>query len=138
MAHKTAEQYRLLADLLGEEIPPTKALKMAGWSASQARKGWASVPRDVVAMLSEKKRKELVERGKLDKKYLEQLMIGRLVKNIEDGKDGGAQSTKILGSHREINAWIPDNQTGVIVLNCPQEVDMGEMLAELHKAETQP
>jgi hypothetical protein len=65
------------------------------------------------------------------------LALGRLAENAIKGKDGGAQSAKILGSHREFNAWTPDNQMGVILLNCPKEIleHKDEMLAELEAIE---
>lgn len=131
---KTTAQKEKLAKLLADEVPVTKALEQAGWAPKQASKGWDTVPRDVMAILP-KKAQRLIELGKLGKKDMEHFALGRLVKNVQDGKDGGAQSAKILGSHREINAWTPDNQTGVIVLNCPQEIDMGEMLRELDAAD---
>lgn len=133
---KTREQKEKLAKLLAEEVPVTKALEQAGWAHKQALKGWDKVPRDVIAMLP-KKAQKLIELGKMGKKDMEHFALGRLVKNVQDGRDGGAQSAKILGSHREINAWTPDNQMGAIVLVCPREIleQKDEMLAKLTAAE---
>jgi len=118
---KTREQKEKLAKLLADEVPITKALETAGWSPLQARKGWKAVPRDVFAILP-KKAKALIEKGKIDKKDMEHLLMGRLVENITKGKDGGSQSAKILGSHRDINLWTPEQMQGLIVLQAPQSL----------------
>jgi len=39
----------------------------------------------------------------------------RLAQNAIAGKDGGAQSAKILGSDRRVNMFTPDGQVGVTV-----------------------
>lgn len=118
MEPKTIKQKEKLAKLLADEVPVTKALEIAGWSPTQAAKGWAKVPKDVVKLLP-KKAKALIEKGRMNKRDLEHLVIGRLADNVVKGRDGGAQSAKILGSHREINAWTPDQQLGVIILGTP-------------------
>lgn len=115
---KTPAQHKKLANLLAEEVPIGQALVQAGWSETQAKKGWGAVPDRVIATLP-KKMKRLITKGKMDKRDLEHLAIGRLAENVTSGKDGGAMSAKILGSHREINAWTPDQQLGVIVLQTP-------------------
>jgi hypothetical protein len=48
------------------------------------------------------------------------LVHGRLIRNVTQGTDKGAQSAKILGGSRDLNMWTPDMQMGVIVLNVPQ------------------
>ena len=40
------------------------------------------------------------------------------------GKDGGAQSAKILGSDKELGMWQPDMQAGLVVIGeLPQSYD---------------
>jgi hypothetical protein len=118
---KTPAQKRKLAKLLADEVPVCEALKQAGWSPSQAAKGYAKVPTDVLKMLP-KKAQKLIALGKMDKRDLETLGMGRLAKNIQDGKDGGTQSVKVALSHREINAWVPDQQMGLIILQAPAKI----------------
>jgi hypothetical protein len=115
---KTAAQKRKLAKLLADEGPVTPALEQAGWSHKSSLKGWAKLPSDVLKSLP-KKAQRLIALGKMDKKDLEHMAVGRLAKNVPDGKDGGAQSAKILGSHREINAWTADQQLGLVILQTP-------------------
>ena len=47
----------------------------------------------------------------------EDLIIGRLQENIENGSDKAALSAKIMGSHKALGLWTAENQTGVVVLN---------------------
>jgi len=118
---KTPDQHKKLAQLLSDNVPVGEALVQAGWSERQAKKGMAAVPDKVLAVLP-KKMKRLINLGKMDKERRKDLIRGRLVDNIVQGKDGGAQSAKILGSDQELNLWTPDQQLGVIVLNAPQRL----------------
>jgi hypothetical protein len=52
-----------MAKLLSEGAPVGEALRQAGWSELQSKKGYAAVPADVLAMLS-KKTKALMDKGK--------------------------------------------------------------------------
>jgi hypothetical protein len=135
---KTPQQKRRLAKLLASDVPVTKALEQAGWSHRSAAKGWERVPADVVAVLPAKARK-LIERGRMPKKDLEDLAIGRLAENIIKGKDGGAQSAKILGSHREINAWEPEGQQGQVIINLSPSMAerIAKMTAEIEAGATE-
>src|SRR5215471_20183175 len=118
---KTKEQDEILAEMLTDGAKPVEALRAAGYSEASARQGWKKVPVRIMSRLG-KKGKRLIEKGKMDKKEMEHLMMGRLVENIEKGKDGGTQSVKVLGSHRDINAWTPEQLAGLIVLNPPKEL----------------
>ena len=122
---KTKAQHKKLAGLLSE--PGTKvseALIAAGYSKTQANKGWESVPKSVIKLLP-KKTRMLMDRGKAlaaEKRDMEHLIIGRLADNVTAGKDGGSLSAKILGSHRDLNLWQPEGLAGVIVLNAPKSL----------------
>ena len=132
---KTAAQHKKLARLLAEDVPVCTALAQAGWSETSAKKGWDAVPDRVIATLR-KKMQRLVELGKTDKETRRHLIRGRLVDNIQKGKDGGSQSAKILGADSELNMWTPENMQGVIILHTPQKlVNNPEMLEKMLKAE---
>jgi len=119
-AKKTPEQCRKLADLIGEGVPVSKAMVEAGWSQGTANKGYKAIPRAVLAMLPAKQ-KELIALGKsTSPDDVRHLVSGRLIENAAQGKDKGALSAKILGSRRDLNMWIPDSQTGLIVIQAPQ------------------
>jgi hypothetical protein len=121
---KTSAQKKKLAKLLSEGAPVGEALRQAGWSELQSKKGYAAVPADVLAMLP-KKAKALMDKGKAlksDKDAMENLILGRLGENIANGKDAGTQSAKVLGSHRDLNMWTPDQLAGVIILETPKNI----------------
>jgi hypothetical protein len=116
---KTPQQRAKLAQLLANDTPVGAALIAAGWSPTQALKGWDAVP-DAVFTKLPKKAQRLVALGKTDKDTRRNLVRGRLVSNTISGKDGGAMSAKILGSDKELAMWEPESQTGIVVLSAPQ------------------
>jgi hypothetical protein len=116
--HKTAEQRAKLLQLLKAKTPVCEALRECGYSEYAASQGWDRVPQRVLARLP-KDSIEMAELGKVDKDLRKNLIRGRLITNLLEGKDGGAMSAKILGSESELNMWTPDTQVGVIVLNTP-------------------
>jgi hypothetical protein len=119
-AKKTPEQYKKLANLLGDGVPVSKAMEQAGWSETQAAKGWQKVPKGVIKMLP-KSAQRLIHLGKTTTPdEMRALVHGRLVDNVTKGTDKAAQSAKILGGSRDLNMWTPDMQMGVIVLTAPQ------------------
>lgn len=116
---KSAAQHAQLARLLAQDTPVGEALRAAGWSERQSAKGWEAVP-DAVLVKLPAKAKRLIALGKSDKDTRRNLVRGRLVSNTITGKDGGAQSAKILGSDKELSMWEAESQTGVVVLQTPQ------------------
>ena len=116
---KTPAQHKKLAQLLSNDTPVGEALRTAGWSPTQAAKGWEAVPDLVLAKLPAKAKK-LVALGKTDKETRRNLVRGRLLSNTITGKDGGAMSAKILGSETELNMWQPEMNQGLIILHAPQ------------------
>ena len=113
------KQYPEMAKKLAKGIRPRDVLLEAGYSETQASKGWAAVP-DGVKLLLPAKGKRLMKLGSVDPQTQKKLLLGRLVDNVMEGKDGGAMSAKILGSHRELNLWTPEQNQGVVVINVPQ------------------
>ena len=118
---ETPAQRAKLAQLLSNDVPVSKALVAAGWSPTQAAKGWEAVP-DAVLVKLPKKAQKLIALGKADKDTRMNLVRGRLVSNTISGKDGGAMSAKILGSDKELSMWEAESQTGVVVLTAPQSL----------------
>jgi hypothetical protein len=134
---KTPKQKKKLAKLLSEGAPVGEALRQAGWSELQSKKGYATVPNDVLALLP-KKTKALMDKGralKADKSAMENLILGRLGENIARGRDAGTQSAKVLGTHRDLNMWPPDQLAGVIILETPQRLRDPEVLKKMLETE---
>ena len=129
---KTPAQHKKLANLLGKGVPISKAMVQAGWSETQAAKGYKKIPEAVLKMLP-KSARSLITLGKTtEPDDMRALVHGRLIRNVTQGTDKGAQSAKILGSSRDLNMWTPDMQMGVIVLQMPQAMldRKAEMLKE--------
>jgi hypothetical protein len=118
---KTAEQHRVLARAYVAGVPLTRALVLAGYSPSQARKGWAIVNR------SKGLREAIAEHGKLlaelggniTVQQQENLVRGRLVLNTIRGTDKGTRSAKTLGSEKRVSMWQRDTQRSLVILNSP-------------------
>ena len=117
---KSSQQRAKLTRLLTQDVPVGEALVAAGWSPTQALKGWDAVP-DAVFTKLPAKAKKLIAMGKADKETRRNLVRGRLVSNTITGKDGGAMSAKILGADKELSMWEPESQTGIVVLSAPRE-----------------
>jgi hypothetical protein len=116
---KSKAQHAKLAQLLANDTPVGEALVSAGWSPTQAAKGWEAVP-DTVLIRLPKKAQKLIAMGKADKETRRNLVRGRLVSNTITGKDGGAMSAKILGSDKELGMWEPEINQGLVILQAPQ------------------
>jgi hypothetical protein len=117
---KTAELLRA-----GESI--RSAMTKAGYSINSSSSGIASIPKGVMHLLGKKESRNLLELGKIDAGQQEELVRGRLVWNTIQGKDAGAMSAKLLGSDRRINMFVPDMQTGVIVVTQPKDTTVSQL-----------
>ena len=122
---RATERMVKLADELTKIEQPghsiMKAMLDAGYCESQAKQGWAGVPKKVVQLLA-KKGARLVEFGAIDAETQEKLVRGRLVQNVIRGSDKGVLSAKALGSDKRISMWQADIQAGVIVISVPNQV----------------
>jgi hypothetical protein len=105
-----------------------KSLVDAGYAPKQAKKGMDVVKRTRALRIAfqqetAKIEKELAETPLRPRGWdvREQLILARLEKNIRAGKDTAVMSAKLLGSHKKLNLWQPENQTGIIILNSPAE-----------------
>jgi hypothetical protein len=113
------KQYPDMAKKLAKGIRPKDVLLEAGYSETQARKGWSAVP-DGVKILLPVKGKRLMNLGSVDPQTRRKLVRGRLVDNVINGKDGGSMSAKILGSDSELNMWQPELNQGLVIISVPQ------------------
>lgn len=129
--HVTDRQ-RKAADNLASGMSIRQSMIDAGYSVGIANEGIAGVPQRVIKLLG-KKGMRLAALGEIDASTQEKITRGRLVYNVIQGIDKGAQSAKLLGSDRRVNMFTPDTQIGVIALVAPTEVheNMGKMLKEL-------
>jgi hypothetical protein len=133
---KTKEQKQKLAQALMDGRPVSRALVESGYTTErQAKK--CKVPKDVIDMMPPKAQQLMAMGKQLTPDNQKYLVRGRLAQNTIQGKDGGTQAAKLLGSERGIDMFVPDNQTGVITLVMPKEVreSMDDMLKELEAAE---
>jgi hypothetical protein len=113
------KQYPDMAKKLAKGLRPRDVLLEAGYSETQAAKGWSAVP-DGVKLLLPGKGKRLMNLGSVDPQTRRKLVRGRLVDNVIKGKDGGSMSAKILGSDSELNMWVPEQNQGLVIINVPQ------------------
>jgi hypothetical protein len=91
----------------------------AGYPKSRALRGTAGLTKRMIQAMASEGLK-LAEFGKsLNLETLKNMTIGRLAKNMIEGKDGGVMSAKTMGSHRELNLWTPEHMAGIIVLAAP-------------------
>jgi hypothetical protein len=121
------EKHRICArNVLRKAMPIGQALEGIGYSAKQAKKGMAVVRRSNALRMAFQEETELMERQKYQApltpswEAMEPLIAKRLKNNIEKGKDSAVMSCKLAGSHKKLNLWTPENQTGIIILNLPQ------------------
>jgi len=118
-AKKPTERHERIAEALaaGEEIQSTMVAE--GYNVHQARQGLAGVPKMALRLLLEKTNPDLLEYAQLDGSSLKSLIIGRLGKNVAEGRDGGVGSAKQLGALKELNLFQADSLVGVVIVNAP-------------------
>lgn len=120
----TEKQVKLADELMKLEQPGHtiyKSLMDAGYCESQAKQGWAGVPKKVIQLIA-KKGARLVEFGSIDAATQEKLVRGRLVYNTIKGSDKGVLSAKALGSDRRVAMFQPDAVAGIIVIQAPTRI----------------
>lgn len=118
---KSTKQHREFARAYVGGATLKLALVRAGYSPSQARKGWAIVNR------SKGLRQAIAEYSKLlavlgesiSVQQQESLVRGRLVLNTIRGTDNGTLSAKILGGEKRVSMWQNNTQRGLVILNPP-------------------
>lgn len=116
---RPSERQVLASEGLAAGKSVTEAMRAAGYSPSTVDQGIRAVPATVQALGI--KALPLYQAGKgLSIGDLEKLALGRLAQNVVEGKDAGTLTAKVIGSHKALNLWIAENQTGVIVINTPQ------------------
>jgi hypothetical protein len=107
-------------------MPVKHALEAIGYAPQQAKKAWATIKRSSALRRAFEEEAALMEKQKYTAPLQpswdarEALILNRLEKNIKSGKDKAVMSCKIMGSHKSLSLWQPENQTGVIILNVSQ------------------
>jgi hypothetical protein len=121
------ESRKLAKRVLRNGKPICAELEKAGFSHNQSRKGMRTVMRSRILRRAFLIEKDAIMKGKpkeelgLNLEQAEGLIVDRLRKNIKAGKDNAVMSAKLLGSHKKLNLWQPENQTGIIVINTPTD-----------------
>lgn len=116
---KASLRHSLAAENLSDpKLSIKDALVLAGYAEGSAKRGMASVPAKVLALMA-KKGIRLKTLGEIDADTQEKIVRGRLVHNVIRGKDAGVLSAKALGSDRRVNMFQGDQQLGIIVLSQP-------------------
>ena len=111
----------------GAEIQQT--MLSEGYGIAQASRGIAGVPKTALVLLLEKTHPDLVEYAALDGASLKSLIIGRLGKNVAEGRDGGVMSAKTLGSLKELNMFQAESQVGVVIVQAPGVDEAAKLLS---------
>jgi hypothetical protein len=112
----TSQQKKAAREVVRKGKTPAEALRCAGFSPAQARKGAG----EFVKRAGLRKALKDEYNGYLKKcadlpelKDQAAIITHRLLQNIINGKDGGAQSAKLLGSHRDLRLWEPDTSVSI-------------------------
>jgi hypothetical protein len=114
---------RVFAAKLASGQTIKQSMVEAGYPLSRAKRGIAGMSKKMLKALSAEGY-DLAQYGKsLSLDTLKNMVIGRLATNVVNGKDGGVMSAKTLGSHRELNLFVPESQVGVIVLGMPGQIE---------------
>jgi hypothetical protein len=120
------EARKLARRVLRQGKPIGEELRKAGFAPRQARKGMRRVQESRTLRRAFLMEKDAIIKGPskefaLDVEQAEGLIVDRLKKNIKAGTDKAVMSAKLLGSHKKLNLWQPENQTGIIVINTPTD-----------------
>jgi hypothetical protein len=123
----TDKQRSVAQDVLRKGLTIGEALRKAGYSPIQSKKGMALVrkhPSLAEAFRTESRKIE--EESKKDPLFpvegaLEGLIMNRLQSNIVAGEDKAVMSCKLAGSHKKLSLWTPEYQQGIIILNAPTD-----------------
>ena len=91
----------------------------AGYSQSVANTGLQNLPKSVhtYVLTRRKKLSKLAQLARAVTPEDQELTVrGALLANVAQGKDQAVNSLKLLGQDKRVGMWIPDSQTGVIVI----------------------
>lgn len=92
----------------------------AGYTENVARMGLYKLPARLANIVL-KRTQELEALGRsLDADAQENVVRGRLLKNVLTGKDQATRSAELLGKDKRVAMFQPDHQTGIINITLPQ------------------
>ena len=115
----TPEMARQAAQNLVNGMKPGQALKAAGFPEGTYRNGKNGINRAIRDELMKLGRKYIEMARDLSPEDQELMVRGMLIENVLMKTDKGVMSAKTLGSDKRISMWIPESQTGVIILHPP-------------------
>lgn len=94
-----------------------------GYSKSVANQGIAGLPAVLLAVLPARF-KRLADLGKsVTPDQRVDLIRGKLIQNVIDGKDESVGSLKMLGNDKEVNLFVAENVTGIFLNRPPKEFE---------------
>jgi hypothetical protein len=99
---KQPESYRQVKDALLSGSSIYEALRSAGYSHKQARKGRAAIPAAVFALMTREELLAYESLGKKllkDKKQLECCVVGFIYERMLIGRNDGVKAAQLLGQH---------------------------------------
>ena len=118
----TPEMARKAAEGLVRGLPPTAALREAGFPPSTVNAGRRGINRMIRAELSKLGRKYIDIGRDLSPEDQENMVRGRLVENVIIGTDKGVMSAKQLGADKRVAMWQAETAANLIVLQAPPQV----------------
>lgn len=118
------QRHTALADHLRNNVPVGEALVKAGYTETQAHKGWDAVPQAVTHMLlaSGVKLERIGKALKEDKEKLENRIIGAMHERMVEGHKDGVPAAKILTTHKSVaSSFIQEQQNNVVIIQAPSD-----------------
>lgn len=123
------ERHERIAEALANGAEIQSTMLAEGYNEHQARQGLAGVPKTALVLLLEKTNPDLLEYAALDGASLKSLVIGRLGKNVAEGRDGGVGSAKQLGMLKELSMFQADSLVGVVIINAPGSEETAKLVS---------
>lgn len=123
---KTAKRMKqeYLADLLCADKPVCEALLEAGYSASESKRGWASVPKIVHRLMVERnKRYEVMGKTLIDNPdSLERQMVGKNYETMMRDDKKSVDASKFLSTHKSVSTkFVQEQRNNVVVIQAPAD-----------------
>ena len=125
--YKSKETYKQLAQNLESGMAVGEALLKAGYTPTQARRGWKKVPKAALVLIDKEKRDALIAAGKsISPGDQEALARGVFMRGAIAGNDKGAVMAYRLGQDKRVNMFVPENQWATLVI-VPSSFDKAKL-----------
>lgn len=103
-----------------------EAALRAGYSQSVAKRGKAGISKACLEAHQAAVKKEVQKLAQIGEgvtaQQQENLVRGKLVQNVVEGKDEAPQSLKMLGQDRRVNMFTPESATGIVIIEAPKNL----------------